>query len=90
MNAAGEAWTVEDLDVFKRAYALSLELHRASLDFPKIEQYGGLADQLRRGSKSVCGLLAAAWRSECTRVIRMLQALKARVDAACGNLPSDH
>jgi four helix bundle protein len=58
MNAAGEAWTVEDLEVFKRAYALSLELHRASLDFPKIEQYGGLADQLRRASKSVCGLLA--------------------------------
>jgi four helix bundle protein len=47
----------EDLDVFRRAYALSLELHRASLSFPKIEQYGGLADQLRRASKSVCGLI---------------------------------
>ena len=31
-------------------------LHRASLDFPKIEQYGGLADQMRRASKSVCAL----------------------------------
>jgi four helix bundle protein len=47
----------EDLDVFRRAYALSLDLHRASLSFPKIEQYGGLADQLRRASKSVCGLI---------------------------------
>jgi len=47
----------EDFDVFKRAYALSLDLHRASLTFPKIEQYSGLADQLRRASRSVCGLI---------------------------------
>ncbi len=47
----------EDFDVFKRAYALSVCLHRASLNFPKIEQYGGLADQLRRASKSVCSLI---------------------------------
>ena len=47
----------EDFDVFKRAYVLSLTLHRASLGFPKAEQYGGLADQLRRASKSVCSLI---------------------------------
>ena len=47
----------EDLDVFRRAYSLSLQLHRASLSFPKIEQYAGVADQLRRASKSVCGLI---------------------------------
>jgi four helix bundle protein len=46
------------LDVFRRAYALSLDVHRASLNFPKVEQYGGVADQLRRASKSVCALLA--------------------------------
>ena len=51
------SWKAEDLDVFRRAYAISLELHRASLTFPKIEQYAGLADQLRRASKSVCGLI---------------------------------
>ena len=51
-------WSIEDLDVFKRAYQLSLELHRVSLDFPKIEQFGGLADQLSRASKSVCSLIA--------------------------------
>ena len=49
---------VWSLEVFRRAYDLSLLIHRASLQFPKIEQYGGLADQLRRGSKSVCALLA--------------------------------
>ena len=48
---------VEGLVVFQRAYALSLELHRASLIWPKVEQYGGIADQLRRSSKSVCALL---------------------------------
>lgn len=58
MRDRRERWGIEDLDVFKRAYQLSLELHRVSLDFPKIEQFGGLADQLRRASKSVCSLIA--------------------------------
>ena len=49
---------VWELDVFRRAYQLSLELHRASQGFPRNKQFGGLADQLRRGSKSVCALLA--------------------------------
>ena len=49
---------VWELGVFRRAYTLSLEVHRASQGFPKNEQYGGLADQLRRSSKSVCALLA--------------------------------
>ena len=44
--------------MFRRAYQLSLEVHRVTLEFPKIEQYGGVADQLRRASKSVCALLA--------------------------------
>jgi four helix bundle protein len=44
-------------DAFRRAYDLSLVLHRASLGWPKVEQYGGVADQLRRASKSVCALL---------------------------------
>ena len=51
------AMDVEDLEVFRRAYALSLEVHRASLEWPRVEQHGGIADQLRRSSKSVCALL---------------------------------
>ena len=47
-----------ELDVFRRAYDLSLAVHRASHLWPKHEQYGGIADQLRRASKSVCALLA--------------------------------
>jgi four helix bundle protein len=53
-----EVSSVEDLEVFRRAYRISLDLHRASLRFPKIEQFGGLADQMRRASKSICGNLA--------------------------------
>ena len=48
---------VDDLMVFRRAYALSLEVHRASLEWPRAEQHGGIASQLRRASKSVCALL---------------------------------
>ena len=43
--------------MFRRAYALSLEVHRASLGFPQIEQFA-LGDQIRRASKSVCANLA--------------------------------
>jgi four helix bundle protein len=55
MESEGNA--IETLDVFRRAYELSLALHRFSLTMPKIEQYGGLADQLRRSSRSVCSLM---------------------------------
>ena len=47
----------EDLMVFRRAYQLSLEIHRTSLQFPRIEQFG-LAEQIRRASKSICANLA--------------------------------
>ena len=49
---------VWELDVFRRAYELSLAVHRVSHEWPKHEQYGGIAEQLRRASKSVCALLA--------------------------------
>ena len=48
--------SVTDLQVFRRAYQVSLEVHRVSLELPKIEQYG-LANQIRRASKSICANL---------------------------------
>ena len=51
------AGNARDLKVFQRAYQLSLELHRVSLGWPRVEQYGGVAEQLRRASKSVCAPL---------------------------------
>ena len=47
----------EDLEVFQRAYRLSLDVHRMSLQFPAIEQRA-LGDQVRRASKSICANLA--------------------------------
>ena len=49
---------VWELGVFRRAYRLSLDVHRASHTWPRHEQFGGIAEQLRRASKSVCALLA--------------------------------
>ena len=53
----------EDLEVFKRAYRLSLEVHRASLGFPAIEQYA-LGDQVRRASKAICANLAEGFAKQ--------------------------
>ena len=51
------ASTFEDLQVFQRAYRVSLEVHHASLQFPAVEQHV-LADQIRRASKSICANIA--------------------------------
>ena len=50
----------EDLEVFRRAYRLSLEVHRASLSWPLIEQHA-LGDQMRRASKSICANVAEGY-----------------------------
>ena len=53
----------EDLDVFRRAYRVSLEFHKESLRFPKIEQYA-MADQIRRASKSICANIAEGFAKQ--------------------------
>jgi four helix bundle protein len=47
----------ESLDVYARAYALALDVHRATLGFPQVKQFA-LADQMRRASKSICANIA--------------------------------
>lgn len=47
----------EELNVFQKAYKVSLELHKFSLTLPSIEQYA-LGDQLRRASKGICANIA--------------------------------
>ena len=47
----------EKLDVFQKAYRLSLEVHRQSLKFPLEEQYD-LGRQVRKASKSICANIA--------------------------------
>ena len=53
----------EDLEVFQRAYRISLEIHRKSLEFPAIEQRA-LGDQVRRASKSICANIAEGFAKQ--------------------------
>ena len=68
--------TFEDLEVFQRAYRLSLEVHKASLGFPAVEQYAP-GDQVRRASKSIRANIAGGFgkqrlsRSELRRYLAM-------------------
>jgi four helix bundle protein len=45
------------LNAYRKAYELSLAIHRESLGFPRFEQYE-LASQLRRSTKSICANMA--------------------------------
>ena len=45
------------LQVYQKAYEAALTIHRASLRFPQIEQYG-LAQQMRGSSKSIAANIA--------------------------------
>ena len=40
------------LDVYRKSYCLALEVHKLTLNFPKVEQYG-VARQLRDSTKSI-------------------------------------
>ena len=50
-----------DLEVYKRAFKVSMRLFRLSKQFPKEETYS-LTDQVRRSSRSVCSNIAEGWR----------------------------
>ena len=63
------------LNVFKKAYALSLAIYRRSLDFPALEQHE-LASQMRRSGKSFCanigeGMGKQTSAKEVLRFVRM-------------------
>jgi len=53
--------TLKDLLVYKKAFALAMEIFEISKTFPSEEKYS-LTDQIRRSSRSVCANLAEAYR----------------------------
>lgn len=55
--------SVENLEVYKLAYRLALDVHKLSLEFPRSEQYE-LASQMRRASKSICANLAEGFAKQ--------------------------
>ena len=71
----------EELEVFQRAYRLSLEIHRVSLKFPKIEQ-GVLGDQLRRASKSICANIAEGFGKQSQSVAEFRRFLRIAMGSA--------
>ena len=52
--------SAKDLRVYKKAYALAMEIFEISKEFPNEERYA-LTDQIRRSSRSVCANLREAW-----------------------------
>lgn len=52
--------SAKDLEVYKKAYRLAMEIYRLSESFPKEERYA-LTGQIRRSSRSVCLNLREAW-----------------------------
>ena len=71
----------EDLEVFKRAYRLSLDIHRRSLKFPKIEQRV-LGDQMRRASKSICANVAEGFGKQSQSVAEFRRFLRMATGSA--------
>ena len=71
----------EDLEVFKRAYRVSLDVHRISLEFPQKEQYG-LADQLRRASKSICANLAEGFGKQSQSIAEFKRFIQISIGSA--------
>lgn len=55
---------VTDLEIYKSSYTLMLKIHKFTLSFPKIEQFGGVADQLRRSSKSIVANLVEGYAKQ--------------------------
>jgi four helix bundle protein len=51
---------VKELEVYKKAYTVAMEVFRASARFPPEERYA-LSGQIRRSSRSVCLNLREAW-----------------------------
>ncbi len=50
----------QDLEAYRVAYELAMEIFRASKAWPAEERYS-LTDQIRRSSRSVCANLSEAW-----------------------------
>ena len=75
------ARSFEDLEVFQRAYRLSLDVHRRSLGFPDIEQRA-LGDQVRRASKSICANIAEGFGKQAQSVAEFRRFIRIAIGSA--------
>jgi len=68
--------TVENLEVYRKAYEASLKVHRITQGFPAKEQYGGLGSQLRSSSKSIVANLVEGYSFKKIRPGRFISHLE--------------
>jgi len=59
-NQSRLAKSAKDLDVYRLAYEVAMEIFEVSRPWPREEKYA-LTDQIRRCSRAVCGNLREAW-----------------------------
>jgi four helix bundle protein len=52
-----------DLEVYQKAYDVSLEIHKLTLEYPDIERFE-MAAQMRRASKSICANIAEGFAKQ--------------------------
>ena len=71
----------EQLEVFQRAYRISLDIHRVSLKFPREEQRG-LGEQVRRASKSICANVAEGFGKQSQSVAEFRRFLRIAMGSA--------
>ena len=73
--------TFRDLDVYKNAMMLTMDIFRLSKSFPMEERYS-LTDQIRRSSRSVCANIAEAWRKRRYKAAFIAKLSDAEAEAA--------
>lgn len=66
MSRLGRAERFEDLEVWKKAHTLVLEVYKLTRDFPKEEKFG-LVSQMRRASVSIPANLAEGFKKRTIR-----------------------
>ncbi len=71
--------TFRDLEVYKEAYALMIEIHKAIKKLPIFER-NDLASQMRRASKSCSANIAEGWAKR-----RFEKEFKRHLDSAIGS-----
>lgn len=73
--------TFRDLDVYKNAMELTMDIYELSKHFPIEERYS-LTDQMRRSSRSGCANIAEAWRKRRYKAAFIAKLSDAEAEAA--------
>lgn len=73
--------SVRDLNVYRLAFDMAMEIFSLSKRFPQEEKYS-LTDQARRSSRSVCTNISEAWRQRRYKAVLINKLTDAEQEAA--------